>query len=131
MILAKLRKQIGDLIRERYKLEKEVLEVLSRNKLLRGSLVIKYKACNKGGCRCTKGKPHGPFLYLSDKEGGKTRMVFIRASLKDKVRRYNKRYRRFREIRARLVRINRQILALLDDLEAKLRIRLKEIEKGK
>lgn len=131
MILAKLRKQIGELIRQRYKLEKEILDVLSRNKLLRGSLVIKYKACNKGGCKCTKGKPHGPFLYLSDKEEGKTKMVFIRRDLKERVRRYNKRYRCWRQLRARLVKINRQILALLDELGARLRIKLEEIEKSK
>ena len=58
--LSKARKAIGELRRERYRLEKEIVDYLSRNKLIAGTPVEKYKACNKGNCRCTRGELHGP-----------------------------------------------------------------------
>lgn len=33
--------------------------------LLRGSLIERYKACGKPGCKCAHGRGHGPKYYLS------------------------------------------------------------------
>ena len=33
--------------------------------LLPGSLVEQHRNCGKEGCRCTRGEPHGPYVYLS------------------------------------------------------------------
>jgi hypothetical protein len=30
-----------------------------------GSLVEQHRTCGKEGCRCTRGEPHGPYVYLS------------------------------------------------------------------
>jgi hypothetical protein len=30
-----------------------------------GSLVEQHRKCGKEGCRCTRGEPHGPYVYLS------------------------------------------------------------------
>ena len=115
--LAKARKRIGQLSRERYKLEQELLSKLSRKKLIAGTPVEKYKACNKGNCRCTRGELHGPTYYVSRKEGQKTKMIYIRQKLWPKVAEKVKRYQRWRGLRARIVKINIETLSVLDKME--------------
>ena len=83
--LSRARKKIGQLSRERYRLEKDLVDYLSRKKLIAGTPVEKYKACNKGNCQCTRGELHGPTYYISRKEGKKTKMIYIRQVLWPKV----------------------------------------------
>ncbi len=87
-----------------------------------------YKACNKGGCKCTRGELHGPFWYLSWSEGGRTRMYFVKAAGRAPVRAAALRYRRWRQRRAQLVKLGRQILAGLDALEAMATRGTREVE---
>ncbi len=115
--LSKARKSIGRLSRERYRLEQEIVGHLSRKELIAGTPVEKYKACNKGNCRCTRGGLHGPTYYISRKEGKKTKMVYIRQALWPKVEEKVKRYQHWRSIRARLVKINSEILLIVDKME--------------
>ena len=115
--LSKARKKIGQLGRERYRLERELADYLSRNKLIAGTPVEKYKACNKGNCRCTRGELHGPTYYVSRKEGKKTKMIYVRQALWPKVQEKVKRYQRWRSIRARMVKINSEILLIVDKME--------------
>ena len=127
--LSKARKRIGQLSRERYLLERELLDYLSRKKLIAGTPVEKYKRCNKGNCRCTRGELHGPTYYISRKEGKKTKMIYIRQVLWPRVEEKVKRYQRWRSVRARLVKINREILLILDKIEKA--ITVKAAGKGK
>ncbi len=115
--LSRARKEFDLLSRERYRLEQELVSGLSRKKLIAGTPVEKYKACNKGNCRCTRGELHGPTYYVSRKEGGKTKMIYIRRRLWPKVEEKVKRYRRWRSIRAQVVRMNSEILAIIDRME--------------
>ncbi len=45
---------------------------------------LEYIKCGKKGCRCQKGKPHGPYWYLYIKDRGKTKSKYIGKSLKDR-----------------------------------------------
>lgn len=125
--LSRLRQQLHRWREQRQRLEDEVLR-LSQAVLVRGSLVLMYKACNKGGCRCTRGELHGPFWYLSWSEGGRTRMYFVKAAGQGRVREAARRYRRWRQLRAQLVKLQRQILVGVDALEAAARRRVQEVE---
>ena len=51
------------LLRRRQMLVKQLarLEPL----ILRGSLIERYKPCGKPGCKCARGRGHGPKYYLS------------------------------------------------------------------
>ena len=112
-----MRKKIKDLSLDRFKIEMNMLRVLSRKKMLYGSVVKKYKACGKAGCKCTRGELHGPFYYLSFKKDKKTKMIFIRRYLWDKAIKLNNNYKQWRKSRADISKINKKILALLDVLE--------------
>ena len=117
MDISKIRKMIKDLSLERFKIEMNMLRVLSRKKMLYGSVVKKYKACGKAGCKCTRGELHGPFYYLSFKKDKKTKMIFIRRHLWEMAIKLNNNYRSWRKSRADISKINRKILTLFDEIE--------------
>jgi len=127
MNISSIRKKIRDLSLERFKLEMQLVQGLSRKKLLYGSVVKKYKACNKKGCKCTKGALHGPFYYLTYKQDGKTKMVFIKKHLWESSIKLNDNYRQFRCLRADITKINKEILTLLDEIEAQNTVSLLDI----
>ncbi len=54
--------------------------------VIAGSLQEQRRRCGKEGCRCTRGELHGPYLYLSLRVGGRTRMLYVPAELAEKVR---------------------------------------------
>lgn len=87
--------------------------------LRRGAFVTVHRKCGKPNCRCASGEGH-PAQYLSVKEGGKTRMVFVRSALEMKVAEEAGRYRRFRQARATLAKLSQESLRLIDELEGTL-----------
>lgn len=128
MDLPKTRKQIKDLNLERFKLEMEMLSVLSRKKMLKGSVVKKYKACGKGGCKCTKGELHGPFYYLTYKEEGKTKMIFLRKAQWGQAIKLNDNYKLWRKSRADISKVGKKILKLFDRIEKENTVSIGEIK---
>ena len=127
MDVLKVRKKIRDLGLERFRAEMEMLKDYSRKKMLYGSVVKKYKACGKGGCKCTRGALHGPFYYLTFKEGKKTKMIFIKKNLWEVAIKLNNNYRKWRKLRADISKIGKEILTLLDEVEKESTVKLSEI----
>lgn len=105
----------------------ETLVEVTRRPLVMGSLITKYKRCNKGGCRCTRGEPHGPFWYVSQSVGGRTVMQFIRAAEVARVRGACERARQWRRQRAQVVRRQARLLRLLDQLAARATVPLEAV----
>lgn len=124
---SRLRQQVRQWQEQQWRLEAELLR-LSRGVLVRGSLVPMYKACNKGGCKCTRGELHGPFWYLSWSEAGRTRMYFVKAAGQGRVRAAATRYRRWRQGRVQLVKLQQRILVGLNALEAAATRPVQEVE---
>lgn len=130
MDISKVRKKIRELSLDRFKIEMNMLRILSRKKMLYGSVVKKYKACGKGGCKCTRGELHGPFYYLSFSKDKKTKMIFIRRHLWDKAIKLNANYRKWRKSRADISKINKKILTLFDKIEKASTVKIDTIEKN-
>ena len=124
-----MRKKIKDLSLDRFKIEMNMLRVLSRKKMLYGSVVKKYKACGKAGCKCTRGELHGPFYYLTFKVDKKTKMIFIRRHLWERAIKLNNNYRKWRKSRADISKINRKILTLFDEIEKASIVKLETVAK--
>ena len=78
------RHKSAHLIAERQVFEKTLMQ---HKRQLRGSLLERPKFCGKPGCKCTKGQPHPPSLYLSRLVKGVVRQVFIRAADHERARR--------------------------------------------
>lgn len=75
MDTSKTRQKIVRLREERDALEDQLMSV--RGKLVEGCLYERYTQCRKGNCKCTKGKPHGPFLYMSLIRRGKSKYRYV------------------------------------------------------
>ena len=79
--------------------------------------------CRNPGCHCAQahGRLH-PATVLSWSEGGRTRMRSLGVDQRTPVRRLSEQYRRLRQARAAVVRIQQQMLQDIDRLEQALRL---------
>ncbi len=88
----------------------------ARGPLRRGAFVTVRRKCGKPNCRCARGEGH-PAKYLSVKEGGRTRMIYVPSSQEVQVAKEAEQYRRYRQARAMLAKLSHQALAVIDELE--------------
>ncbi len=105
-----IKSTIYRLRKERHLLETHLLNTGSQLPIW---ITTQYTYCKKGNCKCTKGKPHGPFYYLFFKEGEK---IYHRYLSKWKLSQVNNlaiTYKRYNEMLANINKINRQIDTLL------------------
>ena len=130
MDLSQIRKKIKDLNLERFKLEMEMINALSRKSMLPGSVIEKYVMCGKEGCKCKKGELHGPFYYLTYKENKKTKMIFLKKDVSKRARLLNDNYKLYRKNRAKIAKINTEIISLLDEIEKINTLSLSAIKKN-
>lgn len=79
-----------------------------------GSVVKQYMFCGKASCGCHQDpqKKHGPYYYLSYKEGGKSRYKYLGKVTSSEVERALS-YQEFQRGMARLGKIHREIIGLL------------------
>ena len=89
--------------------------VLATGTLIAGSFVTLGRKCGKPNCRCATGDKHyGKFLSRS--EGGKTRLVYVRAGDEVEVAAKAASYRRAREARAELMKLAARTAEIIDEL---------------
>ena len=102
------------LITERQTLEKTLMQ---HQRLLRGSLLERPKFCGKQGCKCTKGQPHPPSLYLSRLVKGTVRHLFIRANDHEQAKKEALSYKEFRQALRRWRAIDKELNRIWEELE--------------
>lgn len=96
----------------------QLLEVcLARAPLLPGSLYTLRRKCGKPNCHCSRGELHESTV-LSYRGQGRPRNISPPPGQLDSLRTMTHDYRRCRQARAQLVRWQRQLLKLVDALEA-------------
>ena len=78
---------------------------------LYGSLQRQTRRCGEPGCRCATGEPHGPYLYLAVRVGGRTRMLYVPAAAADTIERHVAMTGRIEATLADISAINRELLA--------------------
>lgn len=94
--------------------------------MLPGSLYLLRRKCGKPNCRCTRGELHESTV-LSYRGQGRPQNISPAPEQVDRLRAMTDDYRRVRQARAKLVRWQRQLLDLIDALEAA-RVQLGETE---
>lgn len=95
-----------------------LLEVfLAPEPLVRGSVYELRRRCGRPSCRCARGQLH-PVMVLSTSEQGRTRLRTIADERLAALRGLTQRHQRFRRARARLVRVQREMRAVVDQLAA-------------
>ncbi len=90
---------------------------LARGPLLPGSLYTLRRKCGKSNCRCSRGELHES-IVLSYRGQGRPRNISPLPEQLESLRTMTHDYRRCRQARAMLVRWQRQLLTLVDALEA-------------
>jgi len=83
--------------------------------ILAGSLVKQYVNCGKPGCRCQRGKKHGPLFYLYWKEQGRSRSLYVPREKVMEIRRQIQNYRHLQKELAK--RVRRQLRAWQRNLQ--------------
>ena len=98
-------------------------ELLPLRQLLKGSVYELQTRCGKPSCHCAS--QEGPLhtsTVLSWSEHGKTRLRTLPAGERAHLRQWTENYRRFRQARAALVKLQRRMLVTIDQLEKTLRL---------
>jgi hypothetical protein len=104
-----LRQSPAALLRRRQALVKQMegLEAL----VLRGSLIERYKRCSHAGCKCQKGKGHGPKYYLSvSHTGARPEMDYVPGEYREQVTDYLANFQKLRQLLEQICSINRELL---------------------
>jgi hypothetical protein len=85
--------------------------------VIKGTVYELRRRCGKPGCKCARGELHAR-MVVSASEKGKTRLRVIPRGFLGEVQEKVRRYQELRRVRARLVAIHREILKILDGMEA-------------
>ena len=85
--------------------------------VVKGSAYEQKTKCGKPGCKCAKGQLHSR-MVLSASEKGKTKLRAIPDGFLVEVQTKARRYQELRRARARLVQAHKQMLKVMDQIEA-------------
>jgi hypothetical protein len=85
--------------------------------VIKGTVYELRRKCGKPGCKCAQGELHAR-MVVSASEKGRTRLRVIPRGFLVEVQGRVKRYQELRRVRARVVVIHRQMLRVLDEMEA-------------
>jgi len=107
----------SELLKTQQQLSQLLETCLTREPLLPGSLYTLRRKCGKPNCRCNRGELHESTV-LSYRGQGRPRNISPLPEQLESLRAMTHDYRRCRQGRANLVRWQRQLLKLVDALEA-------------
>ncbi len=83
----------------------KLAQLIGDKGFVRGTLVVRERACGKPNCRCVRGEKHvGKYLVMSD--GGKKRQLFIPEEMEAKVLRWLDNYQQAKESLEEICNIN-------------------------
>jgi hypothetical protein len=90
----------------------------SLERLLRGSLIERYKRCGRPGCHCADGPGHGPKFYLSiSTTGERPQMDYVPNAALAETRQYLANFHKVREVLNEICAINAELLRRRESLE--------------
>lgn len=81
----------------RRQLQARLKQLAARGPVLAASLVVIHKRCGRTGCHCAKGAGH-PGHYLTCKQAGKTRTVYVPLELLPEVKQWIQEHRRLKTL---------------------------------
>jgi len=103
--------------------QRQLDEMLPLRQLVKGSVYELKTRCGKPTCHCASDQgPLHSSTVLSWSEHGQTRLRSLPPGERVRLQQLTENYRRFRQARAALVKLQRRMLATLDRLEKTLRL---------
>jgi hypothetical protein len=117
---SRLRLALNSLLAEH---QRQLDPLLPLRQLVKGSVYELQTRCGKPSCHCASDEAAlHTSTVLSWSEHGKTRLRTLPPGERVRFRQLTENYRRFRQARAALVKLQRRMLAALDQLERALRL---------
>ena len=87
-------------------------------RILRGSLIERYKRCGRPGCHCANDRGHGPKLYLSvSVSGERPQMDYVPSASHAQVSEFLANFHNVREMLNEICAINTELLRRREDLD--------------
>ena len=86
--------------------------------LIPGSFYLLRRQCGKASCRCARGQLHAAWV-LTRSEAGKHKLYVVPPAERARVRKLAAAWRRAQKARAKLFKLNAQLLALADEIVQK------------
>jgi hypothetical protein len=115
-----MKQQLSQLRTKLHRTQEEISQVLEqfqgRRALLPASLYTLKRRCGKEGCRCARGQLHATTV-LSYRGGEKPQTITPLADRIESLKAITDEYRRVRQARARLVRLQQQLLGIIDQIQ--------------
>lgn len=88
------------------------------DRLLRGSLIERYKRCGRPGCHCANGPGHGPKFYLSiSTTGERPRTDYVPNAALAESSQHLANFRKVREVLNEICAINAELLRRREPFE--------------
>jgi hypothetical protein len=88
------------------------------DRIMRGSLIERFKRCGRPGCHCAEGRGHGPKLYLSvSVSGERPKMDYVPNARGEEVRAMVDNFNMAREILNEICAINTELLRRREALD--------------
>lgn len=110
---SRLRKRLRLIAREVVRL---IEPFMSDKPVVRGSLYELKRKCGRKNCACADGSPHiSPALSVT--VDGRKRIRLVPKSEVRETKSKTERYRALRQSRARVVKLHREMIALMDEME--------------
>jgi hypothetical protein len=108
--MPKPRAQLDQLYAQRFQLWRELVNQVD---FVRGSVVVLHRPCTRERCpRCKSGERH-PATYLSYKQNGRTRLIYLSAEVQGTARLWVKNYRQLVAVIEQIADVNRDVLRQL------------------
>jgi uncharacterized protein DUF6788 len=96
---------------------KLLAELPPLDRIMRGSLIERYKRCGRPGCHCANERGHGPKLYLSVSiPGGRPQMDYVPNARGAEVSELIGNFNKVREILNEVSAINIELLRRREEL---------------
>ena len=103
--------------------QRQLRQLLPVRQLVKGSVYELKTRCGKPSCHCaSEDGPLHSSTVLSWSEHGKTRLRTLPPGERARYQQLTEDYRRFRQARAALVKLQRRMLATIDQLEKTVRL---------
>jgi hypothetical protein len=96
-------------------MEQLIEPFISDRPVMKGSVYELKRKCGKPGCRCSEGHLHGR-MVLSVSERSRTKLRVIPRGFLTDVRVMVRRHQRLRRARARLCRVQKEMLQIMDEM---------------
>ena len=107
------RQKVAGTMRERKRRERLLAQLPDLRKVLRGSLVTRFRRCGRKACHCAlEGDPgHGPAYYLMITVGtGNTVQIYVPREHKEEVETWIENFQRVRQTLEEISAMNRGLL---------------------